>query len=298
MNLYLFTFLFAPVTSFQPPIAQSPAAHGTKKLFWTGLEPSRKSRRIRELMMSSKYDNVGVEDGTTTTSAVESMKKELIKLGVKTKRGFQASNREKKRARELVFELAKFNPTEDAASPYYEHPNETNPPLYSVEGNWTLLFTDAPDITTLDRNLLAELGRIGQECRRPYIKNVIEWKRPQWAAALPFSGSEESRVIQKVITKAKSDKSRPMLVDLRLAGLEVTTPGYETIKNNDIPNSIQQNGLIAGIIQASPLSWIGPVDAPFGEFEILYLDEGMRVTKTGQNHIAVNRRIKPGEEWF
>lgn len=245
-----------------------------------------------------KYNTVDLEDGTSTTSTVEKIKNDLLELGEKTKRGFQANNSEKKRARELVFELAMFNPTEDAASPYYEHPDETNPPLYSVEGNWTLVFTDAPDITTLDQNLLAELGRIGQECRRPYIKNVIEWKRPQWAAALPFSGSEESRVIQKVITKAKSDRSRPMVVDLRLSGLEITTPGDESLKTGDLQKSIQQNGLIAGIIQASPLKWMGPADAPFGEFEFLYVDEEIRVTKTGQNYIAVNKRIQPGEEWF
>ena len=35
----------------------------------------------------------------------------------------------------------------------------------------------------------------------------------------------------------------------------------------------------------------------FGTFEILYLDEEMRIIRTGQNYLAVNTRIRD-DEWF
>ena len=66
----------------------------------------------------------------------------------------------------------------------------------------------------------AKLGRIGQECSPPFIKNVIEWKRPDWASSLPFSGTKSSRVLQKVCCKGSSNPSKPAVVDLKLVGLE------------------------------------------------------------------------------
>merc|ERR1711935_241386 len=101
----------------------------------------------------------------------------------------------------------------------------------SISGKWTLIYTDAPDITGLDtsRNPFstATLGRIGQDCNPPFVKNVIEWKRPSWASSLPFSGNENSRILQKVVTSASASPDKPNLVNLKIAGLELETPGRQ-----------------------------------------------------------------------
>ena len=66
-----------------------------------------------------------------------------------------------------------------------------------------LLHSDIQDIRLCDVFVAgplatAKLGRIGQECSPPFIKNIIEWKRPEWAKRLPFSGADDSRVMQKL----------------------------------------------------------------------------------------------------
>jgi len=162
-----------------------------------------------------------------------------------------------------------------------------------------LIYTDAPDITSLDSGgpfSTAKLGRIGQECNPPSIKNVIEWQRPDWAANLPFSGNESSRVLQKVCCEgvAKSDKT----VDLSIVGLEVN--GRESSGENSSTGGLMDsvpNGPSA-FFESNPIELKGPLTAPFGKFDILYLDDGMRITKTYQGYYAVNTRISKEDEWF
>jgi hypothetical protein len=246
------------------------------------------------------------------------VKKELLELAERTNRGFQASASDRKRARELIFDLARFNPTPEPASPYYTKANdsnngdqETEPPTSTLAGKWTLIFTDAPDITGLDtsRNPFstAKLGRIGQECKPPYIKKVIEWRRPDWAKDLPLSGSDESRVLQKVVTSASATPDKPLMVDLKVAGLELEAGSNSDEETNsssagepesDIASRIQKQGIPAGLLSMNPVDLKGSWNPPFGQFEILYLDEDLRMIKTGQNYVAVNRRIQEGEEWF
>jgi len=162
-----------------------------------------------------------------------------------------------------------------------------------------LIYTDAPDITSLDNNgpfATAKLGRIGQECNPPSIKNVIEWQRPDWAANLPFSGSESSRVLQKVCCEgvANSDKT----VDLSIVGLEINGRGSseEISSSSGLMNSVL-NGPSA-FFESNPIELKGILTAPFGKFDILYLDDDMRITKTYQGYYAVNTRISKEDEWF
>lgn len=162
-----------------------------------------------------------------------------------------------------------------------------------------MIYTDAPDITSLDNNgpfATAKLGRIGQECNPPSIKNVIEWQRPDWAANLPFSGSESSRVLQKVCCEgvANSDKT----VDLSIVGLEINGRGSseEISSSSGLMNSVL-NGPSA-FFESNPIELKGILTAPFGKFDILYLDDDMRITKTYQGYYAVNTRISKEDEWF
>jgi len=232
-------------------------------------------------------------------------KAELLNLSKVTKRGFSASSSQRKRAKELANILAKYNPVPEPASPFYAEPPPTDYLGPTLSGKWTLVYTDAPDITTLEGGPLAtaKLGRIGQECSPPFIKNVIEWKRPDWAKSFPNSGTDESRVIQKVCCEAKASREKPTTVELKLAGLDLFGMGgldekAETDEEKDEGKETkkQLTGGPGEFFEKNPLELRGPLKTPFGRFEVLYLDEDMRVTRTGQGFLAVNTRNE--EDWF
>lgn len=136
----------------------------------------------------------------------------------------------------------------------------------------------------------AKLGKIGQECTPPYIKNVIEWKRPEWASLIPFSGNEGDRVLQKVCCKGSADKSKPTTVVLKLVGLELA--GVEENASDEVDSS---NGGPATFLKNFPVELEGPLSLTFGKFDVLYLDDDMRITRTNQGYTAINIRE---EEWF
>ena len=79
----------------------------------------------------------------------------------------------------------------------YASTNTKITPPPSIAREWTPIYTD---ITSLDTTgnpfATAQLVRIGQEYNLPCIKNVIEWKRPDWLPlSLPFSGGEGRRIL-------------------------------------------------------------------------------------------------------
>ena len=235
----------------------------------------------------------------------EALKQELMRWSEQTERGFRATSSEQGTVKDIIFELAKYNPTESPATAYYENGMASN--RTSLAGKWTLIFTDAPDITGLEsNNPFVELGRIGQECEPPTIANVIEWKAPEWVDNSPLvpsflkgqQNANDRRIIQKVVTQGKASPRNPSLVNLDVAGLKVEASKRES-SGTGFQESIEQRGLIAGLLEQRPLDLQGPLKAPFGTFEIIYLDDTMRITRTGQNFFAVNRRIQDGdEEWF
>lgn len=259
--------------------------------------PSRTQKRILA---------VNAEATSDTSREASMLIEKLQQVADRTNRGFQASSADRRQARDIAFSLEKLNPTAAPAAAYYESSTstESTEECPTVSGKWTLIYTDAPDITSLDtsRNPLstASLGRIGQECNPPYVKNVIEWKRPSWAGSLPFSGTEDSRVLQKVVTSASSSPEKPNIVDLKIAGLELENPNQDDqlSTDEDIVSRIERDGLVAGLLSSNPIDLKGPLNPPFGQFRILYLDEDLRITLTSQNYIAVNSRCKDGEEWF
>jgi hypothetical protein len=263
---------------------------------------------------------------TTDVDKARKLKQELLDLAARTNRGFQATEKQRRQARDLIFRLGDLNPTAEPARDYYEknaasdnnaRSDATEP---TISGKWTLMYTDAPDITSLDTSQnnngnprLVELGRIGQECSGGQIKNVIEWKRPAWMADWPLSGGssmDTPRVLQKVVTAASASPSKPTVVDLKLAGIQVTAADTDTdtataaATDNtanplqELSQAIQSKGLIAGLLQSRPINLQGPWNAPFGQFEILYLDEQLRIIKTGQNFVAVNLRMNASDAWF
>lgn len=284
--------------------------------------------------------------GETAIPEVVRLKSELMQLSERTNRGFTASTDDRRTATQLVESLQRFRSVPEPARSYYDPSTISSVHIgdddeeevsgssssrrsrskSSISGKWTLIYTDAPDITGLDtsRNPLstAKLGRIGQECDPPYIKNVIEWLRPDWAKGLPFSGTDDTRILQKVVTKGSATPAKPDVVELKVAGFELEAGGDDTAKNKNNNNNyinddeeessssssskrqnvietIQSRGFPAGILSANPIDLKGPLNPPFGRFEILYLDHEIRAIRTSQNFLAVNRRIANKEdEWF
>ena len=246
----------------------------------------------------------------STSSKAQQWKDELIDLATATNRGFQASREQRKRAKTIADELSKVNPTSDPASSYYpEQDSASSLGGIDLSGKWTLIYTDAPDITSLDTSnnpfAASQLGRIGQECNPPYIKNVIEWKRPEALKSLPlplpFSGTDGDRILQKVVCEAEADPSDPNAVNLKLVGLDLEgNSSTDEVDSNDTSNALEriQRSGPATLLGSAPLELRGFLKAPFGKFQILYLDEDIRIIETYQGYLAVNERQIPGEEWF
>ena len=309
-------------TAFLPHRKQS-----TKLATKSGPFPPSTSAYTVETCLFDSLDGTAEEAPMTTPENLEvaNLKLDLAKLAERTKRGFTASADEKRKAIEIVESLKRFQSVPDPARSYYDPSatssvttgersieNSSSSNSSSISGKWILIYTDAPDITGLDtsRNPFstAKLGRIGQECSPPYIKNVIEWLRPDWAKGLPFSGSDESRILQKVVTMGSATPAKPTFVELKVAGLEIEAPGNGDTTNESVESSsngnimaeiIQSRGLPAGILSMNPIDLKGPLNPPFGRFEILYLDDDLRIIRTSQNFLAVNRRIVEKEdEWF
>jgi len=296
------------VQAFQTPVAvSSPRSFSKNNAVFSAAAP-----RLLRSTATLASDDVTVTDAprSENTVKVAQIQRDLMDLAEHTQRGFRATQQEKRRARDLILELARYNDAKEPARAYYRDENSSeqdnnNLQEPSLTGKWELIYTDAPDITSLDQNRLADLGRIGQECQPPFIKNVIEWKRPDWAASLPFAGStsETPRILLKVVTQATADPSQPTAVNLKVAGLSLeAAPNQDDDKNNN--NMIARKGLLAGLLQQRPLE--SPINTnaaalllPFGNFEVLYLDDTLRVTRTGQNHMGVNRRVCSDDEaWF
>ncbi len=275
--------------------------------------------RSSPLLMSSNNDLVDDQSAFPTETTNESddveidlvedestkrIKDELLELASITNRGFSASRKQKDEARKLCDKLRTVNPTQEPLYPYYAESEKLSGEP-SLAGKWTLVYTDAPDITTLDSGPLsaAKLGRIGQECDPPLIKNVIEWLKPDWAANLPFStGAGKSRVLQKVCTEASASPSNPFRANLKVVGLDLVGDTDGNSGNEGTDENKPSFGPFpespAKFFEDNPLELRGPLKTPFGSFEVLYLDEDLRIIKTYQGFLAVNTRQKSGEEWF
>ena len=227
----------------------------------------------------------------------EQLKDDLVALATSTRRGLVASRKDRDRAKRIIHELSKLSPTDEPAAAYYTNNNAqaTSEDGPSLAGKWTLLYTDAPDITSLDSPVsIQKLGRIGQECNPPLIKNVIEWKRPDWASSFPFSGDDNSRILQKVVTEGSSSPADNPTVDLKLVGFEISGTNDNGSIGSDKGGMFKSFGP-AAFFEQNPIKLQGPLKGPFGKFDILYLDDDMRITKTYQVYYAVNIRE---EEWF
>ena len=89
----------------------------------------------------------------------DTLKDDLIALADKTRRGFSASKDERSMMKQIINELSSCSPTEEPAAAYYkgEENSGSNIAISTLSGKWTLIYTDAPDITSLEGGPLSEL---------------------------------------------------------------------------------------------------------------------------------------------
>jgi len=211
---------------------------------------------------SSATDVIDVEaDGapydveTDAASAViDAAKTALIDAIAGTDRGFKRDRAQTDRVKQCVSALAAVAP----------------PPAPLETADWTLLWTDAPDITSLSGGPLGPtLGRIGQEISTAEgtIVNVIEWAPASW---LPGDFGDD-RVDQRVVTTFVEDPPGRVKLSIKGAGVRP-----RRVLGRDLPGT--------------PFDFSGLLTLPFGEFDVLYNDGDLRVVKTGQNYYSVNAR--------
>ena len=227
--------------------------------------------------------------GYSAEASLLLQKAELFRIGETTDRGFSCTRGQRSEAEKIITTL--------------KNTQATAPALADLEGKWTLVYTDAPDITGLSQQPAARLGRVGQEIARGegdsyVISNVIEWLRPRWLDRLPLGGfagrlvgeTDKGRVIQKVVTegseRAGSSKSG-VFVDLKIKGASFSPQG----EDDELPVAFQ-------ILRDRPVDLRGGITLPFGSFEILYRDEALRIIKTSNGHYAVNAKDDITSSWF
>lgn len=293
------------------------------------------------IFQSSIEDEIPVDDNASNDDSAELFQqRQLLKLSLlmkaqDTKRGFQASKEQREEISAIVNELSQLNPTTEPATSYYKSKTD-NEDSSTIAGKWTLKYTDAPDITSLDPVLstsnsalgmlpspppLSKLARIGQDCDSiaGTVTNVIEWRQPDWLSSKDEKGNKDEiteggpRILQKVVCEASADPSKPTEINLTLVGFELIgdTGTKKEEQSNDgersnplnpfglplpIPDLKQLQDGPAAVLEANPIKLRGPLKSPFGKSNILYLDEDMRILKTNQGYVAVNMRDV--DPWF
>mmetsp|Transcript_25179 Transcript_25179/g.78998 ORF Transcript_25179/g.78998 Transcript_25179/m.78998 type:complete len:271 (-) Transcript_25179:1705-2517(-) len=146
----------------------------------------------------------------------------------------------------------------------------------TLDGQWELVFSDAPDILGIRGGPLSKLEFIGQDidAGAGTIDNVIRYS-PSGLIRGTFgrvvAGLEDDRLEQRVLLRYEQDGRK----------VRMTVRG----------TSIAPENTLGGRLNLRPLKLEGPLKVPFGNFEILYNDGELRVIKTGRGNYGVNKRI-------
>jgi retinol dehydrogenase-14 len=141
-----------------------------------------------------------------------------------------------------------------------------------LDGRWRLIFSDAPDITSLGAGPLQEVDFIGQEYdeAKGSCENIIRYRPPDAFGSL----LSEDRLEQRVLLSygKKPSAQYPRRVELKVKGVKV------------IPERV-----FGGLVKDLPaLGGPGLLAVPFGAFDVLYNDGHMRIVKTSTGQYSVN----------
>lgn len=156
--------------------------------------------------------------------------------------------------------------------------------LGKLDGQWKLLFSDAPDILGIRGGPLSELMFIGQDVdeEKGTCDNVIRYRPSDQAQALFRALGQdisEDRLEQRVLLSFEQDSSN----------------GYpKKVKQTLLGTKIIPVQLLGGRISntwAPDLGGTGLLTLPFGSYEVLYNDDRLRIVRTQQGFFSVNERI-------
>jgi len=197
----------------------------------------------------------------------EGIKERLLSSLEGLDRGFKATREQRAKVEAIIDELVPTN--SDPA------PAET---LLKEDSKWELLYSDAPDIVGPGRGnglgLSPSNGDIGQEfnATEGTITNLVELRPP---GALSSLLPKDSLLLQVVISARAVSPTR---IGMKVKGTRAVPRNFAGVDVSRLP----------------PLKVDLPFNPPFGEFEVLFCDGDIRVVKTGQGYLGVNRRVR---EW-
>lgn len=222
-----------------------------------------------------------VQESSEASNQVHALISKLLTECESCDRGFNATKSQQDSIRQLISEIKIYNPTKEPATSFYPDSMASNKDSEaSLDGQWTLLWTDAPDILALkNQSPLSEVGDIGQNylSREQKIENVIQWKPKEWVKA-SVGVCRNDDVEQRVVLRGKASPNNPSRVELSLEGIDVEAK------------------TVFGQPFAPDLTLKVPfgLALPFGTFDVLYLDDCIRITRTLQGFYAINSR-RPDE---
>lgn len=218
-------------------------------------------------LQTATIGSKGTETSTIGSQSTEiaTIKQQLLTTLAPLNRGFNCKSSDRLKVKRLVRELNELNPTAEPTAAFR--------PGGSLDGKWRLIYSDAPDIITLDSGPLADVGFIGQEIstERQTITNIIQYSAPT-TLGLPDDLTE-----QKVVLSGKISSSER--ISLNLCGLLVTPT---KVFGQEVPGWLRFGGVFG-----DDLSLLRPY---FGHFDIWYLDDEIRIIRTNSGYIAINQK--------
>jgi len=157
-------------------------------------------------------------------------------------------------------------------------------PAESLDGDWELVYTDAPDITGLaNSGPLFEVSRIGQSFNADAgtVENIIEFVPREW---LPGRGDGD-RLQNRVLLDYDVEPVQGRDITAKLTGLKI------------IPKNSPKQMAGFSLPDAPPLNLQGPLSVPFGNLECVYNDGDLRVFRTRQGYWIVAKRLPQDDGW-
>jgi len=236
-----------------------------------GLGPTSRSRTRTALCTADTSGFQGASDecqvGDELACAAVDEKKRLLEALKDVDRGFSGSSEQRKKVELLLQQMIHLSPAVSASG---------------LGGDWELVYTNAPDILGLTGGPLAKLSRIGQQIDAigGTIDNVIEYVPATWVSSAFANAADVTadRLQQRVLLTYETDGTR---CNIQIRGTSLSA----------------QQVLGVSLASAPPLRLQGPLELPFGSFEVLYNDGDLRIVKTQQGYWGVNRRLGPDESW-
>eukprot|EP00929_Paragymnodinium_shiwhaense_P113908 TRINITY_DN82212_c0_g1_i1.p1 TRINITY_DN82212_c0_g1~~TRINITY_DN82212_c0_g1_i1.p1 ORF type:complete len:274 (+),score=30.27 TRINITY_DN82212_c0_g1_i1:70-891(+) len=186
---------------------------------------------------------------------------EIQAAAKRTDRGTAMSAQERRDIRRLLTDLARLNPTARPAEAW------DNPPGATLVGEWNLIWSDAPDVARPSDVKVGQRIEIADDGRKT-VTNVVD-------VPLPVLTNVGAVTNLNVITRANPVSSSR--VDLRIVGIDAA-------RGSEWPAWLP----FLNLFSLLPKNQDG---SPFGAFDVLYLDDEFRITRTNSGYFSINQRL-------